>query len=422
MSVTPDRGHRPQEPGFRRSRSSTSGFLTPSLLAILCAVLLAAAFERGRGHYQRLRSHVVTVDPGVAGPTGPGGQPPLVIRRTVSTTSQPELLSATLLPGRGMNVLQITASIPGHGELPLLFSPDLAAISQSLTASGADAYGAVSSTFGGAIAVPWARQLAGVATANRSVLQGVWQGQRLTFPAATDSSNLSTEGLLLNRGADSVETSSVPGGKVAQAVFHGGSFGGSWPSSLEVSVQAELMERDFELSVNVKNIGQAPSPVGIGWHPFFALGPGDRRRVLLSVPAALRLPSDERSVSSAETPVPVAGSAFDFSSPHGAPLGTASLNTTYLHLQKGILADGPVIELRDPAQGFALRLTPLTENIRYLRVVAPAEQPWVALEPTTNLENPLARTGATRESEGLATLQPGDSLRWRVRLEIVRLP
>ncbi len=37
----------------------------------------------------------------------------------------PEFLSATLLPGRGMNMFQITAWIPGRGETPLLTSPSL---------------------------------------------------------------------------------------------------------------------------------------------------------------------------------------------------------------------------------------------------------------------------------------------------------
>jgi hypothetical protein len=37
----------------------------------------------------------------------------------------PEFLSVTLLPGRGMNVLQITAYIPGKGEVNLLASPSI---------------------------------------------------------------------------------------------------------------------------------------------------------------------------------------------------------------------------------------------------------------------------------------------------------
>src|ERR1700722_1525879 len=46
-------------------------------------------------------------------------------RGATSHGKQPEFLSVTLLPGRGMNVFQITADIPGRGETPLLKSPSV---------------------------------------------------------------------------------------------------------------------------------------------------------------------------------------------------------------------------------------------------------------------------------------------------------
>jgi len=39
--------------------------------------------------------------------------------------TMPEFLSVTMLPGRGMNVLQIKAYIPGKGEVNLLASPSV---------------------------------------------------------------------------------------------------------------------------------------------------------------------------------------------------------------------------------------------------------------------------------------------------------
>ena len=56
-------------------------------------------------------------------PTGPGGQDPIRLSRSATSIGKGvELISATFLPGRGMNVFQITALIPGHGEVPLLVS------------------------------------------------------------------------------------------------------------------------------------------------------------------------------------------------------------------------------------------------------------------------------------------------------------
>ena len=74
----------------------------------------------------------------------------------------PEFLSATLLPGRGMNLLQITAYLPQKGEVNLLASPPLEEAEQLLSGTGADATGAKSLAMGAAIEVPWAGRISGM--------------------------------------------------------------------------------------------------------------------------------------------------------------------------------------------------------------------------------------------------------------------
>ena len=55
-----------------------------------------------------------------------GGEDVITLTRKAGTGgSKPEFLSVTLLPGRGMNMLQVTAAIPGKGEIPLLHSPSV---------------------------------------------------------------------------------------------------------------------------------------------------------------------------------------------------------------------------------------------------------------------------------------------------------
>ena len=50
-----------------------------------------------------------------------GGEDVLTLtRKATNSGSKPEFLSVTLLPGRGMNMFQVTAAIPGKGEIPLL--------------------------------------------------------------------------------------------------------------------------------------------------------------------------------------------------------------------------------------------------------------------------------------------------------------
>src|SRR5271155_4524098 len=57
-----------------------------------------------------------------AAPTQIGGSDVIKLqRKATGDGSKPEFLSATILPGRGMNLFQITANIPGKGETPLFF-------------------------------------------------------------------------------------------------------------------------------------------------------------------------------------------------------------------------------------------------------------------------------------------------------------
>ena len=74
-------------------------------------------------------------------------------RAATSNGAKPEFLSATILPGRGMSFFQVTANIPGKGEIPLLASPSLDQAASTLTGAGADENGNGVFGFGGAFLV-----------------------------------------------------------------------------------------------------------------------------------------------------------------------------------------------------------------------------------------------------------------------------
>jgi aldose 1-epimerase len=104
-----------------------SGLLT---MIVLTAALLGVAFgwrAHTQGRFAQLKSELKSktlVTP--AAVVRPGGQDAVVLQRSqIAVGTAPEFLSATLLPGRGMNVLQITAYLPGKGEVQLLASPSL---------------------------------------------------------------------------------------------------------------------------------------------------------------------------------------------------------------------------------------------------------------------------------------------------------
>lgn len=405
----------------RIRRLTTSGYLTPILVALFCAALLFAAHERGHGNYHRIRAKVVPTAPEPNEPTGPGGQDAVVLTRSPSAVSgEPEFLSATLLPGRGMNILQITANVPGHGEVPILMSPSLADANRVLTGSGDDANGSVSTTFGAALLAPWAGRLTGTPTSSSSTLESVWQGERITFPPSRAGNTLSTLGLLLDRPADNISTDTIPDGRSATAVYHAGSFSGEWPSMMNLTVLVELAGHTLDLTVTAQNTGQVPTPVGIGWHPIFALQ-NNRADVQVTIPSITRVDFDRRTGLPTGKTVSTVGSSTDLIRARGTRLEDTSLNDTYTDLQSSLLGDGPIAEIRQPSAGYGLRLIPLTANIKFMHVIAPADQHWISIEPDTNVDDPFGHEWDNPDETGIVTLQPGDSLQWRVRLEIFSL-
>lgn len=399
------------------SHFSTRGWVTPSIVGFFCLLLVTAAFERGHGNLHKIRTKVDPPPPQEPIALGPGGQDPIRLTRSATTIGkEAELLSATLLPGRGMNVFQITAMIPGHGEVPLLMSPPIGEAADILNGKGGDAYGASSTTLGGAILLPWAQQLTGAESNTPGILQADWNGRRLSFPAL-DHGTRSVEGLLLNRAADSVKSEVLSDGQSAQAVYNPGDFGGSWPSTMQVTVTAALTAHDLDLTVTAKNTGQQAMPMGIGWQPHFAIPSGDRANALISIPSQAVVEVDHRTGLPTGKIVPVDDSARDFSHARGSKLGTAALNETYTSLQTGASA-GPVAEISDPAYNLKVSIIPMSASITSMHVIAPAEKSWVSVGPDTNLDDPFGPEWGNPENAGMVTLAPGATMTWKVRIEI----
>lgn len=413
----------PRRPDFARGRArfTSSGQFTPTLIAVFCAVLVAVSWERGRGNFHRLTSAMLPPSASSTAPTGPGGEEILHLQRTPDAiASQPEFTGATLLPGRGLNVLQITAQIPGHGEVPLLMSPPIDKASEMLSGTGPDANGSLSATMGGAFLIPWAGRLTGKPSeTGGGLLQTLWLGQRLTFPAVAPNSGLSTMGLLLNRPADNWHTDVTLDGQSVDAVYHPGTFSGNWPSTGAVQIHVDISGHTMDLSVAVQNTGASPMPVGIGWLPYFSIASHDRAHASLVIPSTTRLETSRGNGLPTGRTVSVAGSSLDFQRARGTALGDTGIDDTFVHLTEPILSsNGPVAELRDTAWGYGIRVMPLTANIKALHVVAPPDKPWVAIGPDTNFDDALGPEWNTAEGSGITTLQPGDSLQWRVRVEV----
>ena len=159
-----------------------SGAITMVAMAMVLLVLAFGWREHKKGRFALLKAELKRPAPSrVAPPPQPGGQDAIVLERTpIGASTMPEFLSATVLPGRGMNVLQIRAFVPSKGEVELLASPPLADAATIMSGAGADTNGAASLTLGAPIEVPWAGRIYG--TASETALSQHGTARAFTFP------------------------------------------------------------------------------------------------------------------------------------------------------------------------------------------------------------------------------------------------
>src|SRR3984893_15603703 len=253
-----------------------SGMLTFLFVVLVLGGLAFGWREHRLGQFAQLKKEL-NKRPVMDAPVRPGGQDVVQLQRSqMAGGNGPEVLSATLLPGRGMNVLQLTAYLPQKGEVNLLASPALQEAANILSGTGADANGAKSLSMGAAIEMPWAGRISGWSTPDEKNLSTMWRGTRLILPTdAKDSYGVAgvvaAGGLLLKQPSDSINTNVMPDGGEAQATFHPGNFDGHWPSQTDVTTTVSLSGKALTVKIVARNTGTTAEPMGIGWHPRFAI-------------------------------------------------------------------------------------------------------------------------------------------------------
>ncbi len=280
---------------------------------------------------------------------------------------------------------------------------------------------------GAAIELPWASRISGVATPGGDSLVTTWRGMRLELPTdAKDSYGvggaMAAGGMLLKQASESVTTNVMPDGGEAQAIFRPGNFGGHWPSQTEVTVTAIMSGKAIDLKVVARNTGNTAEPIGIGWHPRFAILNGHRGQMMLRLPQAQRVEvKDRRTGQLSGRLLPVEGTEYDFTAREGAQLGALNLDDSFVHLRTGLMEDGPVAELRDPENDYGLRLIAMSPTIKAMRVYAPLDGSFISIEPQFNFDDPFGHEWTREEDTGMVVLQPGQSTQWKIRMEIFGL-
>jgi aldose 1-epimerase len=77
--------------------------------------------------------------------------------------------------------------------------------------------------------------------------------------------------------------------------------------------------------------------------------------------------------------------------------------------------------LRDPKSNYGLRITLMSLAIKALQIHAPENEPFVSIDPQFNYDDPFGPEWPKAEDTGMVVLQPGQTVQWKIRLEIFSL-
>lgn len=348
-----------------------------------------------------------------------GGLKPLCLRRDASTRDVPEFIEATLLPGRGMNIFQVRALFPYLGEINLLHSPPVDEAARQLNGGADDFMGVASFRFGGALLVPFANRIRGRLLPDARTLETDILGHRVHLPADWRGNHPGAEqcaihGLML---ASKMAVNQATDDHVV-ATLDAGDFGGYWLSCSHIRVEVNLTADAIEMAVTVKNTGHDLLPVGIGWHPYFALPSGRRDQARLHLPARQRaLVNNYDDVFPTGALESVAGTPYDFTAPEGAPLGSRYFDDMFVDLEG--TADGRTrVEILDPAARYGIRLTALSPHVSALQVYSRPDQPFIVVEPQFNWADPFSRVWPQAVNTGMVRLAAGAEVTWAVHWQL----
>jgi galactose mutarotase-like enzyme len=349
-----------------------------------------------------------------------GGQKVVTLSRTPTSTAKPEFTSVTLAPGRGMEIVQITANFPGKGNVDVIASPDLAGAKKMLDQDD-DAHGNLGYRLGAAFLVPYPNRIRGKLSADGQTLTTAWQGHSITLPANNIGTLPTAErhamhGLILKAKTENVSVKKIPGGEQVTGIIHGGDFGGHWLSKTDLVVTITLTAEAVDASIVAKNVGGESEPMAIAWHPYFNLPSGDRTQAKVEIPASTMAEVDNYdNVFPTGKVVPVEGTKFDLRAAGGTALAGNFFDDNWSHLA---WKDGAAtVRVIDPAAHYGVAIEGLSPEIKAIQMYAPPTKQFVAIEHQYNFGDPFGKEWGKVDT-GMVTLKPGESTQWHVRLKV----
>ena len=222
--------------------------MVKSRFGLAHTILVCLALMLGAAGCHRSRSVTFVHDENVS----PGGEPAITIALPPPAAGQLAYESATVLPGLGMNTLQIRAQVPGKGTVNLLASPDL----QSAA----------------------------------SVREGSAFGAPVLLPGPDAALMPATKMTEFFRKATR-DTGAVTG------VLRGSDFHGKWKSRTDATTATSLSWGEFAVNITARNTGGEDEEAAIAWRVYLAMPSADAR---VRVPEAAA--RSEKLTAEAELP------------------------------------------------------------------------------------------------------------------------
>lgn len=348
-----------------------------------------------------------------------GGEKIVTLHRAAASTTHPEFTSVTLMPGRGMELLQITANFPGKGSIDVLASPDAAGAKEMLDVKD-DAFGDLGYRLGAAFLVPYPNRIRGKLSSDGKMLTTEWEGHAITLPANNVGAKPGAErhamhGLILKAKAQDVKVTKIAGGEQVTAVVHAGDFGGHWLSKTDLDYTITLRADAIDATVTAHNVGSEAEPIAIGWHPYFNLPSGDRTQARIHIPGEeLAQVDGYDNVFPTGKLTPVAGQ-YDLRAAEGKALDHNFYDDNWSKLE---WKNGAVtVKVIDPAAHYGVAIEGLSPEIKTLQMYAPPTKQFVAIEDQFNFADPFGKEWGKMDT-GMVTLKPGQSTKWHVRLRV----
>jgi galactose mutarotase-like enzyme len=352
-----------------------------------------------------------------------GGERVVVLKRQQHGEDKPQFLTATVLPGRGMAVLQITAYVPGKGEVNVFSAPSLGD-AKDLLDKNDDKFGNKIFSIGGAFLVPYANRIRGHVSADGSEIETKLAGKSDMLPANWSGKNPGAEkvamhGLMLSSKFLNIQQRNTAEAASVSGILHAGNWNGHWPSNTEVMIRISLRNDAAEFMITARDVGKEPLPMGIGWHPYFAIPSGDRKEARLHLPAdkvAVMNNYDDVFPTGEVRSVTADNGKYNFTAPGGKPLDDIYLDDNFQDLKRSPKG-GAISTVIDPQSKYGIRIVAESPEIKSIQVYSPPDKDFVALEPQFNLPDPYGSEWKNINT-GMVLLKPGESTTWRVRLEL----